>query len=147
MTAIETKAYEENGVSACTKHFMARGGRSSYINAKSDANLLDSWLVGWQAAVDAGTSWVMLNNGHLLNDCNVCYDAESMAVLRETLGYDGCVVTDWPMWMTTPSASGTTPDGIDLATADLKTLYSLIMNADVDQVGLLLHGGWHRYKR
>ncbi len=135
MTAIETKAYEENGVSACTKHFMARGGRSSYINAKSDANLLDSWLVGWQAAVDSGTSWVMLNNGHLLNDCNVCYDAESMAVLRETLGYDGCVVTDWPMWMTTPSASGTTPDGINLATADLKTLYSLIMNADVDQVG------------
>lgn len=135
MTAVETKAYEENGVSACTKHFMARGGRSSYINAKSDANLLNSWLVGWKAAVDAGTSWVMLNNGHLLNDCNVCYDAESMSILRDKLGYNGIVVTDWPMWMTTFSATGTAPDGTDLATADLKTLYALIMNADVDQIG------------
>lgn len=40
----------------------------------------------------------MLNNGKFLNDCNVCYDSESMAVLRQQLGYDGCVVTDWPMW-------------------------------------------------
>ena len=47
----------------------------------------------------------MLNNGKFLNDCNVCYDSESMAVLRQQLGYDGCVVTDWPMWMQVPSAS------------------------------------------
>ena len=71
MTATETLAYEENGVGACTKHYIARGGRSSYANAVSPANLLDSWLVGWQAAVDAGTSYIMLNNGPALNDCNV----------------------------------------------------------------------------
>ncbi len=85
---------------------MWRGGRSNYFNAKSPANLVNSWLVGWKSAViDNGSGWVMLNNGHLLNDCNVCYDSESMAVLRQTLGYDGCVVTDWPMWMQVPSAS------------------------------------------
>ena len=44
MVGIETKAYEENGVNACTKHFVARGGRSNYFNAKSPANLVDSWL-------------------------------------------------------------------------------------------------------
>ena len=136
MVGIETKAYQENGVNACTKHFMARGGRSNYANAKSAANLLDSWLVGWKSAViDNGSGWVMLNNGHLLNDCNVCYDSESMAILRQTLGYDGCVVTDWPMWMQSPSASGTTPEGIDLSTASVGELYSIILNADVDQIG------------
>lgn len=136
MVGIETKAYQENGVNACTKHFMARGGRSSYSGAKSAANLLDSWLVGWKSAViDNGSGWVMLNNGSLLNNCNVCYDSESMAVLRETLGYDGCVVTDWPMWQQSPSASGITPEGVDLSTCSVGELYAIILNADVDQVG------------
>lgn len=136
MVGIETKAYQENGVNACTKHFMARGGRSSYSGAKSAANLLDSWLVGWKSAViDNGSGWVMLNNGSLLNDCNVCYDSESMAILRETLGYDGCVVTDWPMWQQSPSATGTTPEGVDLSTCSVGELYAIILNADVDQVG------------
>ncbi len=136
MVGTETAAYQENGVNACTKHFMARGGRSSYSKAKSPADLLESWLVGWKSAViDNGSGWVMLNNGSLLNDCNVCYDSESMAILRETLGYDGCVVTDWPMWMQTPSATGTTPEGVDLSTCTVGELYSIILNADVDQVG------------
>ena len=136
MVGIETKAYQENGVNATTKHFVARGGRSNYIGAKSPANLLESWLVGWKSAViDNGSGWVMLNNGKLLNNCNVCYDSESMAVLRQTLGYDGCVVTDWPMWMQSPSASGVTPEGLDLSTATLAQLYATIFNADVDQVG------------
>ncbi len=136
MVGIETKAYQENGVNACTKHFVARGGRSSYSGAKSAADLLDSWLVGWKSAViDNGSGWVMLNNGSLLNDCNVCYDSESMAVLRETLGYDGCVVTDWPMWQQSPSATGTTPEGVDLSTCSVGELYAIILNADVDQVG------------
>lgn len=136
MVGIETKAYQENGVNACTKHFVARGGRSSYSAAKSPADLLDSWLVGWKSAViDNGSGWIMLNNGSMLNDCNVCYDSESMAVLRETLGYDGCVVTDWPMWQQSPSATGTTPEGVDLSTCSVGELYAIILNADVDQVG------------
>ena len=136
MVGIETKAYQENGVNATTKHFMARGGRSNYAGAKSPANLLESWLVGWKSAViDNGSGWVMLNNGQLLNSCNVCYDSESMAILRQQLGYDGCVVTDWPMWFQVPSASGVTPEGLDLSTATLAQLYATIFNADVDQVG------------
>lgn len=135
MTAVETRAYEENGVSACTKHFVARGGRAGYSAAKSDADLLDSWLVGWKAAVEAGTSWVMLNNGSLEGDCYVAYDKASMDVLRDTLGYDGCVVTDWPMWIGMPAAAGTTADGVELSGKTLPELYALMMNADVDQVG------------
>ena len=136
MITAETKAYEENGVNACTKHFVARGGRSGYSAAVSPANLVDSWMVGWDAAVNAaGTSWIMLNNGSFLNDCNVCYDVESMNVLREQLGYDGCVVTDWPMWTGAPSASGITPDGRDLSKMTVGELYTVILEAGVDQIG------------
>lgn len=135
MTAAETRAYEENGVNACTKHFVARGGRSNYISAVSPANLNDSWLVGWQAAIDAGTSWIMLNNGSYLNDCYVAFDSESMAVLRKDLGYDGVVVSDWPLWMATPSSTGITPEGQDLSTVSVGEIYKILFEADVDQVG------------
>lgn len=134
-TAVETKAYEENGVNACTKHYIARGGRSNYAGAKSPANLLDSWMVGWKAAVDAGTSWIMLNNGYGLNECNVNYDAETMGILRNDLGYEGIVVTDWPLFMAEPSATGFTPDGRDLTQMSAKELYATILEADVDQYG------------
>ena len=54
MTDAETRAYEDNGFQSHTKHFIARGGRNSYIAAKSPADLIDSWKIGWQAAIDAG---------------------------------------------------------------------------------------------
>ncbi len=135
MTAAETRAYEENGVNACTKHFIARGGRSGYASAKSPANLLDSWMVGWQAAVDAGTSWVMLNNSTALNQCPVMYDTETMSILRNDLGYDGVVVTDWPMWNGEPSARGITAEGEDLSQMTCGQLYTKILEAGVDQFG------------
>ena len=62
MSAIETNAYQDNGWSAHSKHFIARGGRNSYIKAKSPADLIDSWMVGWKAVVDAGTHYIMTNN-------------------------------------------------------------------------------------
>ena len=135
MTAIETRAYEENGVNACTKHFIARGGRAGYASAKSPADLLDSWLVGWQAAVDAGTSWIMLNNSTARNACPVMYDTETMGILRNELGYDGVVVTDWPMWNGQPTARGTTAEGEDLTQMTCGQLYTKILEAGVDQFG------------
>ena len=62
MTDAETRAYEDNGFQSHTKHFIARGGRNSYVAAKSPANLIDSWMIGWKAAVDAGTQYIMTNN-------------------------------------------------------------------------------------
>jgi beta-glucosidase len=142
MTAAETSAYEENGVNATTKHFIARGGRSNYAGAVSPANLLDSWLVGWQAAVDAGTSWVMMNHGNALNNCYTIYDSETVSLLRDDLGYDGVIVTDWPMWVGAPSATGTTPEGDDLSEMTAGELYTTILETGIDQFGcfFMVHG-------
>lgn len=142
MTAAETSAYEQNGVNATTKHFIARGGRDNYNGAKSPADLLDSWLVGWKAAVDAGTSWIMMNHGQALNDCYTIYDKETLSLLRDRLGYEGCIVTDWPMWVGAPNATGTAPDGTDLSTLTAGQLYTYILEADIDQFGCywMVHG-------
>ncbi len=142
MVGTETAAYEQNGVNATTKHFIARGGRSNYDGAKSPADLLDSWMVGWQAAVDAGTSWVMMNHGHALHDCYTIYDKDTVSLLRDGLGYDGVIVTDWPMWVGTPSASGTTPDGRDLSQMTAGELYTVILETGIDQFGCfwMVHG-------
>ena len=134
MMTTEIRAYEDNGVNGCTKHYVARGGRSGYSAAKSEANLVESWKALWQAAVDAGTQQIMLNNGSFLNDCWVSYDKESLDVLRN-MGYEGVIVTDWPMWIGLPSATGTTPDGRDLSAMSVGELYATIFNAGVDQIG------------
>ena len=40
MIVPETRAYEENGLHAMTKHYIARGGRNSFANARSEADQL-----------------------------------------------------------------------------------------------------------
>ncbi len=134
MSALETRAYEDNGYGAHSKHFIARGGRNSYKNAKSPANLIDSWKIGWKAVVDAGTSYVMTNNAEGITPGLIGFmDKDTYAILREELGYDGVVCLDWPM---SPASimgqTGITSDGIDVSTLTLGERYALILNVGVD---------------
>ncbi|MDR1598546.1 MAG: hypothetical protein LBS11_01495 [Oscillospiraceae bacterium] len=143
MTGIEVKAYEENGVNATTKHFIARGGRNSYSSAVSPANLTDSWMIGWKAAVDAGTSWIMTNNGTgLTPGVNVYFDTVTIGYLRDTLGYEGVIVTDWPLFMASPTGAGITAEGKDLSQMTAGELYTQILETGVDQFGgfIVKHG-------
>ncbi|TRX54961.1 glycoside hydrolase family 3 N-terminal domain-containing protein [Thalassomonas sp. M1454] len=99
------KAYEQDGldkptaVASTMKHFV---GYSAPDNGKdrtpatiSDKDLWEYYLPQFQAAVDAGSSTIMINsasiNGvpvhaskHLLQD-----------VLRDKMGFKGLIVTDW----------------------------------------------------
>lgn len=139
MAGIETKAYQDNGWSAHSKHFIARGGRDAYVDAKSPANLLDSWLVGWQAVVDAGTDFIMTNNNVGVTDGVQGYmDDDTYAILREDLGYDGVVCLDWPLDLSMMMAfSGVRSDGVDISTLSEVERYALILNAGVDMFSCL----------
>ena len=73
--------------------------RNSYTAARSPADLIDSWLVGWKAVVDAGTQWVMTNNnvGVTGNTLQTYMDKDTYTLLRDELGYDGIICLDWPL--------------------------------------------------
>lgn len=134
MSAIETNAYQDNGWSAHSKHFIARGGRNSYAAAKSPADLLDSWMIGWQAVVDAGTDYIMTNNNEGITPGVQGYmDKDTYDILREDLGYEGVVCLDWPLdisWIM--ENTGVTSDGTDISTLSATERYAMILNAGVD---------------
>lgn len=134
MTDAETRAYEENGFQSHTKHFIARGGRNSYVNAKSPADLLESWLIGWKAAIDAGTQYIMTNNNIGVTPGVQGYmDKDTYDILRNDLGYDGVVCLDWPLGdARLMTKTGILSDGTDISTLSLVERYALILNAGVD---------------
>lgn len=108
MTKEETLALQvEGGVEACMKHFIARGGDSSFADARSDAQTVDNWMKAWEIALSANPKWVMTNgyNTGLTNTVHVDYDKETMDYLRKTLGFEGIIVSDWAIRATaTPRA-------------------------------------------
>ena len=134
MAGIETHAYQDNNFSAHSKHFIARGGRSNYAGARSEADLIDSWMIGWKAVVDAGTDYVMTNNGVARTPGLMgIFDKDTYDLLRVDLGYDGVVCLDWPMGPDSiMGETGVTSDGIDISTLTLGEKYVLILNAGVD---------------
>lgn len=136
LTALEIETMQSTGLAVCTKHFVGRGNPGlSFGAARSEAQLYENWMVPWQAAIDAGTEWIMTNTGTgLSNTVNVDYDKETMDYLRNTLGYDGVVVTDWgPVGRGT--VEGITADGVDLSTLTTGELYTYMLENGVDQFG------------
>ena len=137
MITAETKAYEENGVHAMTKHYIARGGRNSFGAARSDAQLWENWMVGWRAAVQDGkTSTIMMNNGTGLNNTPILYDSETIGYLRNELGFDGVLCTDWPLFNNEISATGFTNDGQDLSQMTPGELFCRMLECGIDQFGV-----------
>ena len=139
MSAVETRAYDDNGFNSHSKHFIARGGRSAYVGAKSPADLIDSWMVGWKAVVDAGTQWIMTNNNVGITPGVQGYmDKATYDILRNDLGYDGIVCLDWPLDITRlMSQTGILPDGTDISALSAEERYALILNAGVDMLSAM----------
>lgn len=134
MAATETRAYDDWGFNSHSKHFIARGGRNAYKAAKSPADLIDSWMVGWKAVVDAGTQYIMTNNNEGITPGLQGYmDKATYDILRNDLGYDGVVCLDWPLDASSlMTKTGITRDGVDVSTLTLGERYALILEAGVD---------------
>ncbi len=140
----EIKGLQDGGLSSCTKHWIGRGGDSSFGNARSVAQNFDNWMVGWEAALSGGSDWVMTNCGGtgITNTCDVKWDPVTMGYLRDTLGFDGVVVTDWWALGMGGKVSGVTPDGIELSEQSEAWLYNeaLRLGTDIFGGGNIFHG-------
>lgn len=133
LSEIEVKAMQSANLEVCVKHFIARGGDSSFSAARSVAQMVDNWMVPWKAAIDAGCKWIMTNTSTgLSNTVRVDYDRVTMDYLRNTLDFDGVVITDWGP---AGKMSGVTVDGIDLSTLNLRQQYTMMLENGVDQFG------------
>ena len=138
VVAAEVRGLEESGFASCIKHWIGRGGDSSFGGARSVAQNFDNWMVGWKAALGAGAEWVMTNCGGtgITNTVDVKFDPVTMGYLRNELGFDGIVVTDWwPFGFGTSQITGVTPDGVELGEQTFEWLFNECLKNGVDMFG------------
>ncbi len=144
----EIKGLEENGLASCTKHWIGRGGDSAFGKARSQAQNFENWMVGWKAALSAGSEWVMTNCGGtgISNTVDVKWDKATMNYLRNEIdlgdgkkGFDGVVVTDWWALGGGPSnpgrMTGITAEGVDLGQQTIAWLYNEALANGTDMFG------------
>ncbi len=97
--------YEEDGldqptaVASCMKHFIgysaSRSGRDRTPSYIPEIELREFYLPQFKAAIDAGSSSIMINSGEV-NGIPVHGNKYLLTtVLRDELGFKGLVVTDW----------------------------------------------------
>ena len=105
MVASEVRAFGEAGVLSTAKHFPGiggTGGTDSHVESITSTKTLEELeqceLVPFQEAIAAGVDFVMV--GHLLlpnvtdDDLPASLDPVVIGYLRETMGYDGVIITD-----------------------------------------------------
>ena len=137
----EIRGLEENGLASCTKHWIGRGGDSSFGKARSVAQNFDNWMVGWTAALSGGSEWVMTNCGGtgISNTVDVKWDKATMSYLRDTLGFEGVVVSDWWALGGGPNnpgrMTGITSEGVDLGQQTIGWLYNDALKNGTDMFG------------
>jgi beta-glucosidase len=140
----EVKGMEDSGFASCVKHWIGRGGDSNFGNARSVAQNFDNWMVGWKAALAGGNEWVMTNCGGtgITNTTDVKWDTVTMSYLRDTLGFQGIVVTDWWALGMGRQVSGVTNEGVELSEQTGAWLYGQALKNGTDMFGAgsIYHG-------
>lgn len=94
------KGYEKDAlVAACLKHYIgygeATGGRDAYDTEVSERKLREVFLPPFTEALKAGASTVMTAYGSISGVPMTAHRRLLRGVLKEELGFEGFVVTDW----------------------------------------------------
>ncbi len=112
-----TKGLIDGGAVACAKHFFADGnveygtGEDSNVDRlidRGDAILtdqeIDKLLDVYQAQIDAGVQTIMISHSSL-NGVKMHENAKYIKYLKEEMGFDGMIVSDWNSVQNTSASS------------------------------------------
>ena len=94
------KGYQkDNLVAACAKHYLAygeaTGGRDSYDSLITERKAREVFLKPFEYAVDAGCMTIMTAYGSIDGTPLTTSKKWLTSILKDELGFDGFVVTDW----------------------------------------------------
>lgn len=94
------EGYQKSGqVAACAKHYLgygeATGGRDSYDSQFTERKAREVFLKPFKAAADAGCMTMMTAYGSVDSVSVTTSHKWLTEILKEELGFDGFVVTDW----------------------------------------------------
>ena len=94
------RGYQKDGlVAACAKHYLAygeaTGGRDAYDTQITERRAREVLLPPFKAAVDAGCMTFMTAYGSIDAEPLTASHKWLREILKEELGFDGFVVTDW----------------------------------------------------
>ncbi len=94
------KGYQKNGmIAACAKHYLgygeATGGRDSYDSEFTERKAREVFLKPFKEAVEAGCMTFMTAYGSVDGTPLTTSHRYLTEILREELGFEGFVVTDW----------------------------------------------------
>ncbi|MCF0228457.1 MAG: glycoside hydrolase family 3 protein [Parasporobacterium sp.] len=136
---VEIEAIQaEGGAYACAKHFIARGGDASFSTAteNSETMTVDNWMTAWAKALEGNPKWIMTNgySTGLWGQSHVDFDAITMSYLRDTLGFEGVVLSDWGA-QGSDNAGGIGVDGTNLDELTIPERYAYTINLGLDQIG------------
>lgn len=102
------RGYQKNGkVAACAKHYLgygeAMGGRDSYDTEITERKVREVFLKPFKVAVEEGCMTFMTAYGSIDGEPLMVSRRYLTEILKEELGFDGFVVTDWENFRATIS--------------------------------------------
>ena len=98
MAAGFIRGVQENGVSACAKHFAANSQELLRMHSDSvmdERTLRELYLTNFEIAIKEGRPGCVMTSYNRLNGTYTNENAHLYEILRGEWGYDGMVVTDW----------------------------------------------------
>lgn len=106
---------QENGVSACVKHYVLNNQekwRGNIDVELSDRALYEIYLPAFKAAVTEGKAWSVMGSYNKIRGQYACENELTlMKILKGEWGFDGCVISDWGA---THDTKGAALNGLDI---------------------------------
>ncbi len=111
-----TKGLQDAGIAACAKHFFGDGNVKYGTGEEGIASLLDrgdaqlsddeikELLTVYQAQIDAGVKTIMISHSSL-NGLKMHENKEYIDILKNEMGFEGFIVSDWDSVQNTSSTT------------------------------------------